>query len=309
MGVVTPKYWIRTAGAFVRVHGEDAFAYLQSQISQDLRLLAQKGVVYGLWLDRKGKIRADSFVLQGDGAYYLFAHGLSVDQLIEQATVNVIADDVTFEVMDGDIAAITVFGDRAAILAGDAVGVDSGDGSGKGAVAAPAPGIVALFSDLVLGSVTLVLKDREIERICGELEAGGCRADDGSAWCAARVMAGILEFPGEFDDTDLPQEVGYEFAVSYTKGCYLGQEVMARLKALGRPRNGLARIELESVDSVAELSLPADLRVGEETVGTLRILGGRSGLAVINRRRAPSAEGEVTIGGTGQRASLKGWVG
>lgn len=299
-------YNVSTAGACVRVSGEDAFAYLQSQISQDLRPLAADGVAYGLWLDRKGKIRADSFVLQGDGEFVLFSYGLSADALIEQASVNVIADDVMFEPVGAE-PAVTVFG-NGSVPALDtvlrALGADGGYG-GHAAVV-PASGVIAVFPGLVPGCATAILAGAAKDRFAQLLEQHGGHLDDGSAWRAARVAAGILGFPAEVTANDLPQEVGLEkVAISYTKGCYFGQEVMARLKAMGKPRNGLARIDVEAA---GDIPLPSDLLLDGQKVGDLRLLAGNSGLAVVSHRRMPEATGEVTLAATGQRACLKGWV-
>jgi folate-binding Fe-S cluster repair protein YgfZ len=85
---------------------------------------------------------------------------------------------------------------------------------------------------------------------------------------------------------DLPNEAGLEAeAISYTKGCYLGQEVMARLKSMGQVRRRLVRVggAGESIPA-----LPVPLFGGGRAVGELRSAvrdgaGGWSGLAMLSR--------------------------
>jgi len=90
----------------------------------------------------------------------------------------------------------------------------------------------------------------------------------------ARVRAGI---PDALEDDflgDLPQECGLEAAVSYKKGCYIGQEIMARLEARGNTRHRLVRLELMGVEGQ---NLPSHLELEQ---GGKKV--GRTGLSVGN---------------------------
>ncbi len=70
--------------------------------------------------------------------------------------------------------------------------------------------------------------------------ANGARRVDGAAADRERILAGIPAIPADIGPHDLPNEGGLDdVAISYTKGCYLGQEVMARLKNLGQVRRRL----------------------------------------------------------------------
>jgi folate-binding protein YgfZ len=100
------------------------------------------------------------------------------------------------------------------------------------------------------------------------------------AW---RLRAGVPAIPAEVGPEDLPNEAGLDdVAISYTKGCYLGQEVMARLKSMGRVRRQLMRVVAGALVSVPT---PAPLFQGEKKVGELRGVtsvpsGGSVGLAM-----------------------------
>ena len=99
--------------------------------------------------------------------------------------------------------------------------------------------------------------------------------------CAS--LAGIPSVPGDIGPADLPNEGGLEAdAISYSKGCYLGQEVMARIKSLGRVRRTLVRV----TGTVAPPAVPAGLWQGERREGELRSAaptpGGFDGLALVS---------------------------
>jgi hypothetical protein len=100
-----------------------------------------------------------------------------------------------------------------------------------------------------------------------------------------RIEAGIPAVPVDLGPGDLPNEGGLEAdAISYTKGCYLGQEVMARLKSMGQVRRRLVRVAIVAKKIPP---LPAPLFLGERQVGELRSVapdaaGGFVGLAMVS---------------------------
>jgi folate-binding protein YgfZ len=98
-----------------------------------------------------------------------------------------------------------------------------------------------------------------------------------------RILAAIPSVPGDIGPSDLPNEGGLDVdAISYSKGCYLGQEVMARIKSLGRVRRTLVRV----AGTGAPPPLPAPLWQSGRKEGELRsaaVTGdGYVGLALIS---------------------------
>jgi folate-binding protein YgfZ len=116
-----------------------------------------------------------------------------------------------------------------------------------------------------------------LRQLAGAVEIG---ADE---LARRRVEAGIPAIPVDIGPGDLPGEGGIEaVAISYTKGCYLGQEVMARLKSMGQVRRRLMRVR-----GRGELpGMPTGLWQGAKQVGELRSVvggpGGFTGLALLS---------------------------
>jgi folate-binding protein YgfZ len=96
--------------------------------------------------------------------------------------------------------------------------------------------------------------------------AGSVRENDAD-WNAARIAARLPLYGQDISDENLPQELARDkLAISFTKGCYLGQETIARLDALGQVTKlfvGLRPVEA----LVAEVKLPLELSVDSKVVG------------------------------------------
>ena len=114
---------------------------------------------------------------------------------------------------------------------------------------------------------------------------------------ALRVAAGVPAVPADCGANEFPQECGLEAWVSYTKGCYLGQEVMARIQSMGSLRRILRRVS-GSVSVGQELKSPEG-----KVLGTVRSAAGDVGLALVSVDVPEGAVlGEVLIGAPAQMA-------
>ena len=212
---------LNEASAVLRVRGPDANSYLQGQFTQDLRLKIGESA-YGLWLDLKGKVFADSQVLkQGDNDYLVVSFSCKAADLRARLESYLIADEVELEDLTESWTSVLLWGEGAASLMPPAGGLAlpsrrAGPGSCQWLVPAGT-------TDGALAA----LKDR-------------AKAADRAAAERARLLAAIPAAPVDIGPRDLPNEGGLDdVAISYTKGCYLGQEVMARLKNLGQVRRRL----------------------------------------------------------------------
>lgn len=270
--------------AWVEVTGEDSLAFLQGQFSNDLRSPAPSPVTYGLWLDRKGKVVADSFVLQeAEDRFYLYSAHSSARTIVERLDPYIIGDDVALR----DLTANTVN----AVLWGD--GTD--DALVQSGFERPDHGSFFHRNCRFLfrgrrsrrTNVEFVLaggdNEETMTRISLAVTNAGGRLGDETAVERERIEAGIPSVPGDVGPADLPQEGNLERdALSYTKGCYLGQEVMARIRSMGQVRRSLVQVQLDDED----VNLPVTLYDGAREAGILRSVAGPApllGLALIKR--------------------------
>jgi tRNA-modifying protein YgfZ len=273
---------------WLAVSGPDAAEFLQGQFTNDLRHVSSTSAVYGLWLNVKGKVVADSFVLRSaDGLrFWVGSYFCTAATVRERLESHVIADDVTIEDETERWSAITVFGRPQVKLSG----------------------FVLQFAGR---------RDRSAHYECVfpvDHAAEVFRAFDGAPEItrdeaeARRIAAAIPAIPRDIGPGDLPNEAGLEAeAISFTKGCYLGQEVMARLKSMGQIRRRLLRV---TGPATLPATLPAPLYNGEKQIGELRSAmtfadGELHGLAMVTLLHAPP--GSLVALAPGGTATLRLW--
>jgi folate-binding protein YgfZ len=271
--------------AWLRVSGPDAFSFLQGQNTQDLRPLRDgaAAAVYGLWLTVKGKVVGDSFVLRGGAPdeFWVGSYFTPAATLLARLEAFLIADEVTLE---DQTAAWTGLSLLAAANDGPAAGPDAFRFTGRRVAA----GNVEWVGRRQVAAALLPPPGREL---------------DAAQMKLLRLDAGIPAIPEEFGPADLPQEAGLEgVAVSFQKGCYLGQEVMARLKAMGQVRRQLWRVAGEGALAPAPgtpLRGAEDRLAGEVRSVAADGRGGWIGLAMISLLHAPP-EGRLLLPGDTQ---------
>jgi tRNA-modifying protein YgfZ len=263
--------------ACLHVTGEDALSFLQGQFTQELRSSAPASAAYGLWLNQKGKVLADSFVLReaADNVWIISFSG-SAATIRDRLEAYIIADDVVITDVTAEWQGVAVGGPEVAswLARETARGI-------------PAAGEFARAGD---GFVFHGRRDSgpsyEWLLPVGAAVPTGLMEVDAEQLEKLRIAAAIPRVPQDIGLGDLPNEGGLDtMAISYTKGCYLGQEVMARLKAMGTVRRRLVRVRAEGRTAPA---VPSALLQGEKRVGELRSVvadgaGGFVGLAMITK--------------------------
>ena len=222
--------------AIFRVGGPDANTYLQGQFTQELNR-PTGSVSYGLFLNHKGKVVADGYVLKlANDDFWLVSFSSSAAKLRERLEAYLIADEVTINDETGHWVRISLWGVEAGMAVTKLIGQ------------LPLPGNWSEGGEIRVfrgrggfeENLELLVPVANASVIGAELRAmRGCEADIGVVE-RERITKGIPSVPADIGVNDLPNEGGLEeVAISYTKGCYLGQEVMARLKNLGQVRRRL----------------------------------------------------------------------
>ncbi len=223
--------------AHLLANDEDAADFLQSQFSGDLYPFESGRCTYGLWLDVKGKVAADSFVLcEGDAQFRLLSEHSLAATIVDKLERHIIADDVAIECLP-EGRAIALIGERAVAVLQSL------------SIQAPADGTF-----VNAGGIYIYRGRRSLEP-CFELwsesaekiaELKRCLIREGVEFVSLqqvelmRLAAGFPSIPKEIGPSDLPGEGALvNRGVSLTKGCYLGQEVVARMHNVGRAQRAL----------------------------------------------------------------------
>jgi tRNA-modifying protein YgfZ len=281
-------YWI-PSGA-VRVTGSDRIPFVHGQSTNDVRSLPTPGAHRALILNAKGQIEFDVRVFKRqDDLYLQTAPGLG-SQVLERLKRYVVFDDVQLEDITDQIRVVHLTGDAMLEVAAR-IGFNL-----------EGPNVQQLQTE-----IDATLLTTKIDRGLGiglDIHVLASKADTLQQWLEimglaplenleqARILAGIPDAHADHFLGMLPQETGLEFAISYKKGCYIGQEIMARLEARGHTNRSLARIH-----SSEKLQAGTELKLEDRIVGLVgaSVLhdGSWISLAVIRKEIADQAELEA----------------
>lgn len=148
----------------------------------------------------------------------------------------------------------------------------------------------APFAFLIVGPMV------QVDEAGRRLEAAGAASGTTDDTEAARILAGWPALGAEIDEKTLPQEVRFDDlgGVSYTKGCYLGQETVARIHFRGHPNRELRGLEWEDAAPLEGSAIEGAGREAGTVRSTLIIGGRRIGLAPIRREVNP---GDLVVAG------------
>ena len=289
----------------LEVSGADRVRWLDGMISADVKALAVGGGAPGLLLTRQGRIVADLHVLARSDSFWLELEASALTGVRQRLAGYVIADDVTLQVRSNDLMRLAVEGPRAqerlAAAGADLSGV-APHGWRELAIAG-APVTLAAYGFTGLGGFQLFVPADAAEAV-GRclLESGIAPASSDTLECL-RIAAGVPWLGRELDETVLPAEARLEAAISTSKGCYTGQEVVTRMRSRGRVGHLLVGLRFESQTLPAhgaEISGPAG-RIGQLTSRVLSPDEGAIGLGFV---RAEAAEPGTSVRVAGAPARI-----
>jgi folate-binding protein YgfZ len=253
--------------------GPEAKAFLHGQVTQDIEALAPGTGAYAAFLTHKGKMLGDLRVLDTGAELLLDTERATLQELFNLIRRFKLGMDVELHKRTLETGLLSLIGPGARALAG---AEDLGE-----AEHANAPGEIGghpVTLAVTAAGIDVFCAAEHAEAVRAALEAAGATVVSEAAAEILRVESGRPRWGLELDDSVIPQEAGLnERAVSFTKGCYVGQETVARLHYRGKPNRHLR-----------------GLRLGEPAVpGTPVVLGerqiGRVGSSVVSPRLGPIA--------------------
>ncbi len=247
--------------------GADTRRFLQGLLSADVEKIATGEARAAALLSAKGKMVSDALVLGDGDRFSLWVPSEQASVVSTMLDRHIIMDDVQLAQPEDSCCALVwgVEGDLPELGATSEVTVFT--------TRHPAPGT------LVLGTAAAV----------EAAVAPYTRAAAGD-WARYRIEQGCPAWGHELEEGRLPPEVGFAGAISYDKGCFLGQEPLARIHARGQVNWVLVRIRAERLPtSIHELASEARSNVGRWTTwasATPDSAGSALGLAVVRRKVA-----------------------
>jgi tRNA-modifying protein YgfZ len=279
------------------VSGGEAAEYLQGQLTNDVEALASGEGLYAALLDRKGHLQADMRVLRlSTEEIWIDTEPEALEAARRHLEMYKIGREAAIADATAERALLSLLGPRSVEIAGTAALPEHAcDMATVGGVECLAVGTA--------GGIDLIVKSADSERLRDALLAAGAVEVGAEAAEVLRIEAGTPRFGAEMGSETMPAEAGIvERAVSFTKGCYIGQEPVARLHYKGRPNRHLRGLELSGPAAPG-----ASLRLGEKDVGRIGSAcvspaRGPIALAIVRREAEPGAE--LTVGEDGVTARV-----
>ena len=293
------------------VSGPDAAEYLQGQLTNDVEALGPGEGCYAALLDRKGHMQGDMRVLRPPSSvpyasqagkrnsqteFWIDTEGEALEAVRRHLGMYKVGRQVEVADVSEERVILALLGPRAAEIAGSAPLPESScEEVTVGGARCLAVGTAA--------GIDLILPRPERDRAWEALLAAGAAEVSPEAVEIVRIEAGRPRFGAEMGTETMPAEAGIvERAVSFTKGCYIGQETVARLHYKGRPNRHLRGLELSAPASPGEPVSLDGKELGRLGGAAVSPAFGPIGLAILRREAEPGAT--VAVGEDGVTAEV-----
>jgi folate-binding protein YgfZ len=264
----------RSGRGRIVVSGRDRASYLQGLLTNDIVALTAGQGCYAAYLTAQGRMIADLDVYELGDVLLLTLAGDVKDGVLAKLDQFIFSEDVQLGDVTSTFAQIAVVGpDAARVVAAvmadlpaEALRALPGHGNTR-ATWSGGPAIVARVSDTGEPGYDLFVEHAQAGVLASALAAAGTVALDEATAEALRIEAGVPLFHRDMDEETLPLEAGIEArAISFTKGCYVGQEVVIRVLHRGHGR--VARKLVGLTIAAGQVPAPgAVIRSGEREAG------------------------------------------
>jgi folate-binding protein YgfZ len=258
--------------SIIVLSGPEARPFLQGLITNDIENVGPGRAIYAALLTPQGKVLFDFLIVEGDGALLLDCHRDVRDALVKRLSMYRLRSKVQIEARE-----------QLAVLGGL-----SGTSAVRG-VTFPDPRLPAL-GHRTIGTLA-------------EVPDGVARAN---AYHSHRLDLGVPE-AGDFGSDRmfaLDADLDELHAIDFEKGCYVGQELTARMK-----HRGTARKRLLVVDGEAALPATGELRSGGHSIGDIVSTYGRRSFALVRLDRLEETKGtDIEVGGVRVSVTKQDWL-
>lgn len=254
---------------WLRATGKDRVRWLNGMITQAVKGMNAGQTGYTLVLNPQGRIQGDGALLAFDDALLIETDRSQAERLLAHLRRYIIMDDVRLEELDAATTAIGIAGPRtAAILEKLGSPVPEPDTFQAGQLAGIDVTLVRAWSPVVTKVEIQVAAARVLE-LWNTLVAAGATPCGVEATEDSRILEGTPQFDVDFSDKHLPQETNLQRALNFTKGCYIGQEIVERIRARATVHRSLRQFELQGETPRLGAGEKIELRAGENIVGEL----------------------------------------
>ena len=288
--------------AKIAVTGSDRVRWLNGMISNNVRDLAPGHGVYAFLLNAQGRIQADLYAFNRGESLLVDTEQSQREKVLQLFDHYIIADDVEVADISAQLTALGLTGpqsreimQKAGIAVPDRSYLQFADVTWRGlAITVVHSGEEAKESWQVWISPDHVAKLRDA------LIEARAKPTGTAALNLFRISRGIPQFGIDIRDRDLPQETGQMGALSFTKGCYLGQEIVERIRSRGAVHRQFAAFSVEGPLPEPGSKMEAEGKeVGEVTSSAILLFPGGDRVVALGYVRREAAGKDLRTGASG----------
>jgi tRNA-modifying protein YgfZ len=281
----------------IGVAGRDRAEWLQGLLTNDVKAIAAGQGCYAAWLTPQGRMIADLRVLELGDEMLLDVPAGKVGELVGRLDAFIIMEDVRLRDRTGELARLSIYGADAAGSLSEAISgsephvtppdLDTlAEHSSRATRWGGHDCIVAATRELGVPGYDVYVPKAARSELIAALRRARAAVLDEATWQALRIEAGRPLFGADMHEDTIPLEAGIESrAISLTKGCYVGQEVVIRILHRGQGRVVRRLMTLEAIEPGASLAAGDSLFAGAREVGR-----------VTSAARSPSTGRVIALG-------------
>jgi folate-binding protein YgfZ len=246
----------------IRITGPDRLRWLNGMVSNAIQTLPEGTGNYNFILNAQGRIQGDAYIYRTADDLLLDTDISQAARLLAHLDHFIIMDDVELHPLDEATTGIGFIGPQAG-AALDALGFNSSSLDSMQLTARTIDGIPVMLvraHSVLVPRYELWFAPEHASTVWSALAAAGAEPIGIDAVEALRVLEGTPQFGIDFTDRHLPQETSQTRALNFTKGCYLGQEIVERIRSRATVHRNLRQFEVDGEVP----SAPVDLRVAGE---------------------------------------------
>jgi folate-binding protein YgfZ len=234
----------------LRISGPKAAELVTGMVTNDVSSLVAGEGQYAAALTPKGKIVADLRIFALDDALLIDTSAAAASGWKEMVRKYINPRVAPYHDVTSELSDIGVFGRSSRSIVARATGIDDRELTALapyGHITAPLGDstiTVARVPEMDLDGFEIFVPSESVGTLKNKLHAGGVSPGSSGTWEIARVESGRPQWGADMDDSTLPQEANFDDlgAISYTKGCYIGQETVARVHFRGHVNRFLRKL-------------------------------------------------------------------
>ena len=291
--------------AKVSITGRDRVRWMNGMVTNNIRDLAAGQGVYAFLLTPQGHILADLYVYNRGESFVVDSDRSQMEKILATFDHYIIMDDVEVKNLSDEITSLGIAGPNSRKLLA-AAGIQIPDVQPLQVFEARCSCNCDCVScsgvrtdDPVIESYEFWLAPKDVKKTWEALVAQGATPVGSDALELHRIVSGVPRFGVDIRERDLPQETEQARALNFNKGCYIGQEIVERIRSRGAVHRKFSGF---LIDSDAAIAAGAKIVTGDKEVGeatSAASLPGQKTVVLGYIRREVATPGrEVTIGTT-----------